>query len=318
MTGILSKLRPRQDIGLVVDVWQQRFFVLCADRLLYFKSHKQFKCGKGALGVIQLKHDGHDRAWLLATEDLADHEFIIRTPFRDFQLRCPQTEGQDLLQSWFEAFASVGLMLVMPDGLDHNFHRSRPVARNENLSQTATTPEHTVTTPKTHAHVHGTAPVLGSEQRKVGENGNTDVVQSPPSLEQPPARPAPPPPPPPPPPPQSAPSQRTSVPVTTSRSAPKPSPSAACKVKAQLQPIASTGGEASQPATRAEKQERILAIKQEIERLKTLKDADTNASASATSPPGPQPLSLQEELMKKIKGKNAGQRKACSHGPALC
>ena len=223
------------------------------------------------------------------------------------------------MRSWFEAFASVGLILVTPDGLDQNFHRSRPVMRNENLSQAAKTPEDTVTTRKTHADVYDSAQALGSEQRKAEDDGKTDVVQSPPSLEQPPARPAPPPPPPPPPPPlQSAPSKRTSGPVTTSRPAPKPSSFAAGKVNGQLQPSASTGGEASQPATRAEKEERILAIKQEIERLKTLRDADTNASASATSTPRPQPLSLQEELMKKIKGKNVGQRQACSRGPALC
>jgi len=123
MMSCLDKLRPKKDLGRLLDVWQTRFFVLCEDRLLYFRSYRAFTNGKEALGVIPLK-----RAWLLhGVGDLKHLELMLRTPFRDFRLR--SSVGEDLLQNWLRAFAAVGLTPVDPNGLDRGNEMSRPVAR---------------------------------------------------------------------------------------------------------------------------------------------------------------------------------------------
>ena len=44
MMSRLDKLRPKKDLGTVIDLWQDRFFVLCSDRLLYFKSKTLASC----------------------------------------------------------------------------------------------------------------------------------------------------------------------------------------------------------------------------------------------------------------------------------
>ena len=74
MQGTLSKLRPKSGLSKVVEIWQKRFFVLCADRLLYFKNYAAFKDGKDALGVIPLQH-----AWLLCdVGNIQGLHFVIR------------------------------------------------------------------------------------------------------------------------------------------------------------------------------------------------------------------------------------------------
>jgi len=40
MMSRLDKLRPKKDLGKIMELWQTRFFVLCEDRLLYFRSCK--------------------------------------------------------------------------------------------------------------------------------------------------------------------------------------------------------------------------------------------------------------------------------------
>jgi hypothetical protein len=128
MMSCLDKLRPKKDFGRLLDVWQTRFFVLCEDRLLYFRSYREFTKGKEALGVIPLK-----RAWLLhGVGDLKHLELMLRTPFRDFRLR--SSAGEDLLQNWLRAFAVVGLTPVDPNGLDSG--NERPVDRTP-LADTA-------------------------------------------------------------------------------------------------------------------------------------------------------------------------------------
>jgi hypothetical protein len=124
MMSRLDKLRPRKDLGTVIDLWQDRFFVLCPDRLLYFKSYNAFRAGKEALGVIPLAH-----AWLLlhGAHDLKPLEFLIRTPFRDYRMRA--RAGHKLLGEWIEAFAELGIRSIDPNGLDENLHRTRPVSR---------------------------------------------------------------------------------------------------------------------------------------------------------------------------------------------
>jgi len=94
MMGHLDKLRPKKDVGIFLDLWQTRFFVLCTDRMLYFKSNTAFTKGKEALGVVPLA-----RTWLL--RGAGDLEFILRTPFRDYHLRA--SSGEDLLQGWMQA-----------------------------------------------------------------------------------------------------------------------------------------------------------------------------------------------------------------------
>ena len=334
MMSCLQKLRPKKDVGRVLDMWQTRFFVLCQDRLLYFRSYRTFAKGKEALGVIPL-----GRAWLLhGVGDLKHLELMLRTPFRDFRLRSPA--GEDLLQDWLRAFAGVGLAPVDPNGLDQGLELSRPVAR----------------IPLPGAAASGSSKPDALSPRQARPAGG--AAPPPPH----PAPPHPPPPPPPPGPPAPLVQQGArGMAMPAPAMAPPPLPSAP---PARRPPQAPPGPPTPPPPPKQRQIEKIEKLQAEIQRMKLLKrtldaehageqapsvltasalsaastayegdsqESKSTDAADAPLPSSPQdrdakaakPLSMQDELRAKLekmqKRKGNTQGSVCgTEGPQLC